>query len=67
MKSLFHPPSVLFGCDHVCVIDTTSEKDEMTTNAEVTVKPSIKMYIPLEMPHAHQPAVPSSVICKDTE
>lgn len=60
MKSLFHPPSVLFGCDHVCVIDTNSEKDEISENVEVTLMPTIKMYIPLEMPFAHEPVTPVS-------
>lgn len=60
MKSLFHPPSVLFGCDHVCVIDTLNEKEEGKISAEVTAKPTIKMYIPLEMPYAHQPVASSS-------
>jgi hypothetical protein len=61
MKSLFHPPSVLFGCDQVCFVDI---KEEVAADSKVvseSFKPSIKMFIPLEMPFAHEPVSPERV------
>lgn len=59
MKSLFHPPSVLFGCDHVCIIETAKDKEHGSI-IDVVSKPSIKMFIPLEMPFAHEPVAPAT-------
>lgn len=55
MKSLFHPPSVLFGCDQICYVDIKEEFVSDNTTTSDSFKPSIKMFTPLEMPFAHEP------------
>ncbi|HLP52149.1 MAG TPA: hypothetical protein VK154_14770 [Chitinophagales bacterium] len=59
MKSLFHPPSVLFGCDHLSVThhvqqncETAGEVEHHNFNA-----PTIKMFIPLTPPVAQEPCM----------
>lgn len=57
MKSLFHPPSVLFGCDHLSVTHSVQPDQEITGDIEHHNfnAPTIKMFIPLTPPMAQEP------------
>ncbi|HLP20397.1 MAG TPA: hypothetical protein VK174_08850 [Chitinophagales bacterium] len=59
MKSLFHPPSVLFGCDQISIADVIEKKEEKLSDHDIIMsKPTTKLYTPLIMPYAHEPQKP---------